>query len=191
MMFSEDILFGIKNRRLSLVWGVVFIIYSLVLMFVPVERYMALKFIFSIMIFSSGVIEIAFTLINRHNPYLWGWSLPGAIIDFMIGAYLIFNPRVSLFTLSFVASIWLILKGFSIIGNSVILKKYGSKEWGWSFFLGFIVISCALAFIWFPLVAAMQAVYVISFACLFIGLLRIMYAAQLKKLDKKAKDPAR
>ena len=143
------------------------------------------------MIFSSGVIEIAFTLINRHNPYLWGWSLSGAIIDFMMGFYLIFNQRVLLFTLSFIVSIWLILKGFSSIGNSVVLKKYGSKEWGGAFFLGLIVVFCALASIWFPLEAAMLVVYVISFACLFIGLLRIMYAAQLKKLDKKAKGSVR
>ena len=189
-MFSEDILFGIKNRRLSLAWGVVFITYSLVLMFVPVERYMALKFIFSIMTLSSGAIEIAFTLINRRNAYLWGWSLSGAIIDLMIGLYLILNSQVSLFTLSAAVSIWLILKGFSSIRNSVILKKYGSKEWGWPFLLGVIVIFCALALIWFPLETAMMVVYVISFASLFIGMLRIVYAVQLKKLSKKTKDAA-
>ena len=186
-MFSEDILFGIKNRRLLLVWGVVFIFYSLVLMFVPVERYMALKLIFSIMTLSSGVIEIAFTLINRQNFYLLGWSLSGAIIDLMIGLYLILNSRVSLFILSAVVSIWLILKGFSSIGNSVILKKYGSKEWGWLFFQGLIVVFCALALIWFPLEAEMVVLYVVSFACLFIGIFRIMYAGQLKKLSERRK----
>ena len=183
-----NIQFEIRSWRLSLLLGIVFILFSLLLMFTPLDSYAAMVIAFSIVLFVCGIVEIVFSLINRKNLFLWEGYLGAGLVDLLIGCYLICRSDIPVIILSLIVSFWFMFKGFLGIGQSVSLKKYGSKEWGWTFFMGIMVVLCSVATICFPIFTAFPIVYIISFAFLFIGLLRLVYAFQLKKMNDKRDD---
>ncbi|MDD6210618.1 MAG: HdeD family acid-resistance protein [Bacteroidales bacterium] len=181
----ENMKCAAKNWWLSLILGILFIGFSLLLMFTPLESYIALSIAFSIIMFISGIFEIVFSISNRKDSSVWGWYLAAGIIDLLIGFYLMFNPGVSMILIPFIVAFWLMFKGFSGIGNAINLQRYGAKNWGWAFVLGILAIICSIAIIWQPVAGALSVVYMIAYAFLFIGIFRIMFSFQLKKLGKK------
>ena len=177
---------SVKNWWLSLILGIVFIVVGIFLMFIPADTYIALSIVFSITVLISGIFEIAFAITNKHVSS-WGWYLAGGIIDLVIGVYLLCFPMVSMEVIPFLIAFWLMFRGFSSIGYSMDLKRYGTSEWGWYLVFGIFAILCSLLILWHPAVGALYAVYMISFAFLVIGFFRIMLAFEFKNLHKRGK----
>jgi uncharacterized membrane protein HdeD (DUF308 family) len=82
----------------------------------------------------------------------------------------------------FIVAFWFMFRGFSAIGFSIDLSRYGVKGWGWYLVFGILAILCSMAIIWQPAVGALSVVYIIAFAFMFIGVFRIMLAFDLKSL---------
>lgn len=177
---------SIKNWWLSILLGVVFIIVGIWILFVPVEGYVALSIVFSITVLITGIIEIIFAASNRHVSS-WGWYLAGGIIDLIIGIMLIASPMLSMEVIPFIIAFWLMFRGFSSIGYSMDLKRYGTNEWGWYLAFGILAVICSLIVLWQPAIGALYAVYMIAFAFLVTGFFRIMLGIEMKSLHKRAK----
>ncbi len=182
----DEIQESVKNWWLSLILGIIFVGVGICLMFAPLDSYIALSIIFSITILISGIFEILFAVTNRHVSS-WGWYLAGGIIDILIGIYLISFPMVSMEIIPFLVAFWLMFRGFSTIGYSMDLKRYGTRDWGWYIIFGILAIFCSLLILWHPAIGALYAVYMISFAFLVIGSFRIMLSIELKSLHKRGK----
>lgn len=183
----DEIEKSVKNWWLSLILGVIYVGVAICLMFAPLDSYIALSIVFSITVLVSGIFEIIFAITNRHVSS-WGWYLAGGIIDLVIGIYLIAFPMVSMEVIPFLIAFWLMFRGFSSIGYSMDLKRYGTREWGWYLAFGIFAILCSLLILWHPAIGALYAVYMISFAFLVIGFFRIMLSFELKNLHKRNKN---
>lgn len=177
---------SVKNWWLSLILGIIFVGVGIILVFAPLDTYIALSIVFSITILISGIFEIAFAITNRHISS-WGWYLAGGIIDLVIGIYLVSFPMVSMEVIPFLMAFWLMFRGFTSIGYAMDLKRYGTSEWGWYLVFGIFAILCSLLILWHPAVGALYAVYMISFAFIVIGFFRIMLSFELKRLHKRSK----
>ncbi len=175
---------AIKNWWVSLLVGILFICVGIWMLFRPGEGYMAFSIIFSITILISGLAELFFALANRHVSS-WGWYLVSGIIDIVIGIVLISNPMLSEEVIPFIVAFWLMFRGFSAIGYSVDLKRYGTGEWGWYIAFGALSILCSIFILWQPIVGAFYVVYMIAFTMLVIGFFRVMLAFDLRNLHKK------
>lgn len=184
----ERINFTVKNWWLSLILGILFFGVGLLLMFTPIQSYIALSVVFSITMFVSGVFEISFAMTNRKNLSSWGWYIAGGIIDLILGLFLMYYPGLSMAVLPYVVAFWLMFRGFSSIGYAMDMNRYGTKDWGWYLVFGILGILCSLAVLWQPLMGALSVVYIVSFAFLFIGLFRIMLSFGLRKLHKTNKE---
>lgn len=184
--FYESMGYESKNWWLSLVLGILFIGFSFLLMFTPLESYIALSIAFSIIMFVSGIFEIIFSISNRKTSSIWGWYLASGIIDLLIGFYLMLNPGISMIIIPFIVAFWLMFKGFSGIGYAINLQRYKIKNWGWTLALGILAILCSIAIIWQPIAGALSVVYMIAYAFLFVGIFRIMFSLQLRKLNRKS-----
>ena len=176
----------VKNWWLSLILGILYIVVALILMFSPFSGYAILSILFSISMLFSGLLEIAFAVSNRKTVSSWGWYLAGGIIDMILGFYLVAYPALSMEVIPFIIAFWLMFRGFSSIGYSMDLKRYGTKDWYIAF--GIIAVICSLIILWQPAVGAIYAVYMISFAFLIIGFFRIMLSFELKNLHKRGKE---
>lgn len=180
----DKINFAVKNWWLALITGILFVGLGLLLMFTPLQSYVALSIVFSVTMFVSGIFEISFAISNRKNISSWGWYLASGLIDLVLGLYLMYYPGMSMAVLPYVVAFWLMFRGFSNIGYSMDLQRYGTREWGWYLVFGILAILCSFAILWYPLMGALSVVYIVSFAFLFIGLFRIMLSFSLRKLHK-------
>lgn len=187
--FIDRIDYAVKYWWLSLLLGIVFILFAIYLMFAPLASYIALSILFSVSMFVSGVFEIAFAVSNRRNISSWGWYLTGGIIDLILGIFLMANPALSMSVLPFILAFWLMFRGFSATGYAMDLKRYGTRNWGWYLAFGILAILCAIGIIWQPGIGAFTLVYMVAYALLIIGVFRIMVAFELKNLHKRHKEP--
>lgn len=178
----DRINFQVKNWWLSLIIGILFVGLGILLMFTPLQSYIALSIVFSVVMFVSGVFEISFAVSNRKNLSSWGWYLASGIIDLLIGLYLMYYPAMSMAVLPFIVAFWLMFRGFAGIGYAIDLQRYGTRDWGWYLVFGILAILCSVAVLWQPMIGALSVVYIVSFAFLFIGMLRIMLSFELKRL---------
>lgn len=186
--FIDRIDTAVKYWWLSLLLGILFIIFSIYLMFTPLASYIALSILFSVAMFVSGIFEIAFSISNKNNISSWGWYLAGGIIDLILGIFLMANPGLSMGVLPFVLAFWLMFRGFSATGYAMDLKRYGTRSWGWYLAFGILAILCSIAIIWQPAFGAFTLVYMVAYALLIIGIFRIMVAFELRKLHKHGQE---
>ena len=181
----DQLNYAVKNWWVSLLLGILYVIVAICLMFAPLSSYVALSIVFSISMLVSGILEIIFAFSNRKNLSSWGWYFVGGIIDLILGIYLIAYPLLSMEVIPFIVAFWLMFSGFTVIGYSMDLKRYGTREWGWYLAFGILSIICSLAIIWQPSAGALSLVYMLAFALLIIGFFRIMLSFELKGLHKK------
>lgn len=184
----EQINYAVKNWWLSLLLGILYVVVALCLMFAPLSSYVALSVIFSVSMLISGILEIIFAASNRKTISSWGWYLAGGIIDLILGFYLVAYPLLSMEVIPFIVAFWLMFRGFTMIGYSMDLQRYGTREWGWYLAFGILAIICSLAIIWQPGIGALSIVYMLAFAFLIIGFFRIMLSFELKRLHKRNKE---
>lgn len=180
--FIEDLKFAVKNWWLSLILGILFVAVALILMFFPLQSYGVLAILFSITMFVSGIFEITFSVSNKKALPGWGWYLALGVLDLILGVFLLIYPGLSMAVIPFIFGFWLMFRGFSIIGYSIDLQRFGSKNWGWYLALGILTIICAVGVIFYPVAGAFSVVYIIAFIFLFLGIARVMLAFDLRNL---------
>lgn len=177
--------YAVKNWWVSLLLGLLYVAVALCLLFAPLNSYVALSAIFSITILVSGILEILFAVTNRKTISSWGWYLTGGIIDLILGFLLVAYPVLSMEIIPFVVAFWLMFRGFSAIGYSLDLRRYGTKDWGWYLAFGILAVLCSFSIIWQPGAGALSIVYMLAFTFLIVGFFRIMLSFEFKSLHKK------
>lgn len=185
---SERITRTIKNWWVSLLLGILYIILGIWLLAAPLSSYFILSVIFAVSLLVSGILEITFSISNRDNISSWGWYLAGGIIELLLGIFLIAFPIFTMELLPFIVAFWLMFSGFSGIGFSMDLQRYGSKGWGWYLALGILVILASIAIIWRPIIGAISIIYMLSFTFFVIGIFRIIFSFELRSLYKRNQD---
>ena len=85
----------------------------------------------------------------------------------------------------FFVAFWLMFRGFSAMGYSMDLQRYGTREWGWYMAFGILAVICSFAIIWQPGIGAMSIVYMLAFAFLIIGFFRVMLSFELRIYIKR------
>lgn len=182
----EEIKDTVKNWWVSLISGILFTTISLILMFYPAEGYQTLVIMFCACMFTSGVLEIIFSIRNRNILSGWEWYLICAIIDILIAIFMICHPALTATVIPYILAFWIMFRGFTAIGFSIDLRRVGINEWGWHAVLGILTVLCSVAIIWQPVTGAFLSVYVLAFAFMFLGSFRIMLSFELRNLYKNS-----
>lgn len=186
--FYEEVKSAVRNWWVSLILGILFVGLALFLMFRPLAGYETLIILFSVSIFLSGILETLFAVSNRNVLRGWGWYFACAIIDLLLGLFLICFPSVTAAVIPIILAFWILFRGFSAIGSSMDLKRLGVTGWGWYLTFGILGIICALAIIWNPIAGALASLYIVAFSFMFMGFFRIMLAFELRNLYKSSRN---
>lgn len=165
--------------------GILFLGMGIWVIATPLASYLGLSILFSILMFISGVFELAFAISNKGKIKGWGWYMTVAIIDFIVGLLLVIYPTITMTILPILVAIWILFKGIAVIGSSNEMKRFGIKGRGWLMGIGVISILFAVSIIIHPMIGIWSIVYLTAFALISIGIFRITLAFRLRELSKR------
>lgn len=177
---------AIKHWYLSLLLGIFFIIIGFWVLSTPLESYLALSMLFSVIFFVSGIFEIFYYVTNRQTTENWGWGLTAGIIEFLIGVWLISSPVVSVTILPFVVGFVLLFRSSTAMAVSFDLKSRGIKDWGWLLVIGILGLIFSYMMIINPVLGGMTIVVWTALSFISIGVFRVMLSFKLKRLNNIA-----
>jgi uncharacterized membrane protein HdeD (DUF308 family) len=178
----ETIRSDVKNWWWYLVIGILFIITGIAIYAKPLDGYVGLSVLFSVVILSTGFAQIFFSLSNSDILRGWGWTLVAGILDVAIGTYLLIYPLMTMATLPYFVGFWLVFRSFYLMGASFDLRDWKAGGWGWLLFGGIVVMVLGFLVIYYPVAGAVGIVAVSGTAFIIGGFLNIYLAFQLKQL---------
>ena len=184
----KGISMSVKNWWLYLVAGVFLVVGSIWVFMTPVESYVALAWLFSILVLVDGISQTIFSISNREKLKGWGWRLAGGILMIIMGVILLLYPGISMVILPFVVGFWLMFAGIYMIAGSIELRDYYIRDWGWLLVFGVLVVILAFFMILRPLFGAFNVVYLTSFALMVLGISEIILSFKLKAIKAKTFD---
>jgi len=178
----ETIQSDVRNWWWYLITGIIFIIAGIVIYAKPLDGYVGLSVLFSVVILSSGFSQIFFSLSNNGILKGWGWILVSGILDVAIGSYLLMYPLLTMATLPYFVGFWLVFRSFYLMGASFDLRDLKAGGWGWLLFGGIVVMVLGFLVIYYPAAGVVGIVAVSGSAFIVGGFLNIYLAFQLKNL---------
>lgn len=149
----------------------------------PVENYIALSVLFSVIIFTSGIFEILFAVSNRTFTKGWGWTFFVGIFDLIIGLILMSQEHITMAILPIIFGIWLIFRGITQISRGIFLKEANFPGWGWSVFGGVLVVIFGFMMINHPFFGAISIVIWTSLSLIVLGIFTIIFSFVIKRIE--------
>jgi uncharacterized membrane protein HdeD (DUF308 family) len=178
----------VKNWWVFLLSGILLIVGSIYVFITPVESYVALAWLFSVLVLANGISYVYFSISNHKELEGWGWYLAGGIFEIILGVVLIYYPDLSIMMLPLFVGFWFMFRGAQIIAASLDLKKYGFLDWGWLMLFGIALTIMSFFMILDPLFGFFNVVWLTSLALLLLGVSNIMISLKLKKIKSKTID---
>ena len=175
---------NIKDWWIPVLTGALLVLVALIMLFFPVTSFAGLAVLFGWGFFAHGGFSLVFAIRSRHAFKGWTWYLMFALIEIILGAYLLFQPALAAEALILYLGFWISYMGISRISFSYILKDMGIKNWWWTLIGGFITLLLAFFIILNPVFGMFSVVYLVSFSFFLIGLLAISFGLEIKKLNK-------
>jgi len=177
----------IKNWWWFVVKGLLLIIAGIAIFSRPLEGYVGLSVLFSLVILGAGFSQIFFASANRDVLPGWGWTLASGILDVIIGIYLLTFPLVTMATLPFILGFWLIFRSFYLVGMAFDLKTVGVADWGWLLFGGIVSTILGFFVLYYPGAGAVSIIYVSGSAFIIAGIFNLYLSIKLKGLKDGVK----
>ncbi|MBV8251392.1 MAG: DUF308 domain-containing protein [Chitinophaga sp.] len=178
----ETLRSDVKNWWWYLISGLLFIAAGIAIFAKPLDGYVSLSILFSIVMIGSGISQLFFSISNSNILRGWGWILVSGILDLAIGSYLLMYPIVTMVTLPYFLGFWLTFRSCYIMGAAIDLKNLGVDNWGWVLFGGVIVLLLGALIIYYPAAGVIGIIAVSGSAFILAGLLYIYLSFQLKNI---------
>lgn len=169
--------------------GVLMIILGLVMMIFPTISYLVLSSIVGVVIFVSGISNLALAA-NSHNIMVGKvWVFANGIVEVLLGFILMFSVAVSELILPVLLGLWMLFKALNIIGVSDDMSILEMPGASWTMLMGILTLLCAFIVISQPLIFGATAVVLwSSIALMILGATLFLYSLQLKKMHHHFKD---
>jgi uncharacterized membrane protein HdeD (DUF308 family) len=173
---------GIKNWWWFLIMGLMGLTAGIAIFAKPVESYVSLSILFSLIMAGTGFSQIVFAMSERHTMKNWGWTLVSGILDFALGTFLMIYPVITMATLPFIVGFYLLFRAIYLIGASIELNSTGIKGWGWVLTGGIALLALGFLTMYYPAVGALGIIACSGYAFIVSGIFNIVLAFQLKSL---------
>jgi uncharacterized membrane protein HdeD (DUF308 family) len=175
----------VKNWWWFIIKGLLFLVAGIAVFSRPVEGYVGLSLLFTVVMIGSGFSQIFFSISNSSILPGWGWTLVSGFIDLAIGIYLAIYPLVTLATLPLILGFWLIFGSFYLMGAAFHLKDLGLEGWGWLLFGGILVLFFGFGMLYYPATGVISIVVFSGMAFLAAGVFNILLAIKFKSIKSK------
>ncbi|MBR5783660.1 MAG: DUF308 domain-containing protein [Bacteroidales bacterium] len=168
--------------------GIVMILIGIIMFFTPTISYIILSSIIGIIIFASGISNLALSINTWHVITGKVWIFANGIVEIILGFILMFSLAVSELILPILLGLWVLFKAINIIGVSDEMNIMEIPGAGWTLLLGIMTMICAFGVLSQPLIFGADAVVVwIGITLIMLGISCIIYSLQLKNMHKHFK----
>ena len=185
---KNDFFFSVKQAVkywwVSPIIGIIAIILGFWCIANPGETLAVLGALFIAGFLASGIFEIIFAISNKNTLKGWGWTLASGIIDILFGLILLAIPLSTIAALLFFVGFWIMFKSIWSISSSIELQRNGIKGWGWLLAYGILGLILSFVLIVNPIFAATFIIYLLAFALLSYGIMRIYLGFRLRSVHK-------
>ncbi len=164
------------NWLITLLKGVMLVIFGIWLIKSPSENLSKLSILFGILIIAGGLLEVALAFNNMQKHRKWNWALTSGILDILLGAFLVANPALILLFITIFVSIWLLIRGVISIRSAFLQKKANNSNYNFNLILGIILILLAVIFVLHPQVLGITIVFWTALSFISLGVFRIILA---------------
>jgi uncharacterized membrane protein HdeD (DUF308 family) len=175
----------VKNWWWFIIKGLLFLVAGIAVFSRPVEGYVGLSLLFTVVMIGSGFSQIFFSISNSSILPGWGWTLVSGLIDLAIGIYLAIYPLITLATLPLILGFWLIFGSFYLMGAAFHLKDLGLEGWGWLLFGGILVLFFGFGMLYYPASGVISIVVFSGLAFLAAGVFNIFLSIKFKSIKSK------
>lgn len=186
---------GIKNfmKQQSKYWwtsllvGIISIVVGFWCFSQPAGALAAISILFVAGFMVTGILDIIYALSNKDSYQGWGWTLMGGILDIIISVLLLSMPIGEIATvIVYFIGFWLLFRSIWTISITIELKNHINV----TLLVIFAILSLILA-LWIlfsPIIGIAFIVGLTSAAFVVYGIFRIIYAIELKKINKHLKN---
>jgi len=167
---------SIRHWWVFLIRGLLFILLGIYMMANPASGFVALGFVFGLVILIAGIVEL-FHVVREPRATNRGWHLFLGIVDIILGLVLMSHVAVGVTILRLIVGIWFIVRGFSLIsfsratGNSWLLTIGGA-----------LTLLFGLLIIFNPVFGAMTIILWIAIAFIITGFFNMMLGFRMRKV---------
>lgn len=172
MDFSVDR--TLRHWWVFLLRGILFILVSIWMIASPLTSFVALGFIFGLIIFIAGIGELLHAVRDKTEANR-GWHIFLGIVDLILGIVLMGHVAASVAILRVIVGIWFVIRGFSLISFSRSLGK------SWILTIsGIIIVIFGLLIIFNAVFGSMTLITFIAIAFFITGIFNVWLGFRMK-----------
>ena len=144
----------ISGKVLTIVAALLFLVVGIMMIAVPARGWTALTWIFALMVFVSGILNIIAYCLGPKKVSGSGFMLAWGIISTILGLLLLSNLLMTAFIMTTLFALWLIVSAVQWISFSMACKKESVNVWWLFLILGILVGLVGIAVVFYPLTSA-------------------------------------
>jgi|SRR5699024_9320986 len=173
---------------MPLIAGFLFILLSIGVMVTPITSFLLLTAFLSIGVTISGLLDFIYSVVNKKTLKNWGWYLIVAIINIIVGTYLLLNLGLSALMLSVFIGVLVMTRSIMTIVKAFHLKRDKTKPWIWVLITGIIGVGFSVLMILNPIYSGIVTTIWMAIGLLFIGISHIFISLLLNRIRKGVKN---
>lgn len=168
---------SLRHWWVFLLRGLLFILVGIYMIASPISSFIALGFMFGLIIFLAGATELMHAIQDRSDNR--GWHLFLGIVDIALGIILMVHIATSVAIIRIIVGIWFILRGFSLLS----LSRLTGRSW-MLIIGGILTILFGLLILFNPIFGAVTIILWVAIAFIIVGVFNILLATRLRSVLK-------
>lgn len=175
----------IKQWRLSLISGIVFVLLGIFILVAQITTYADFSILLAIAFIIVGGLRAFYGLYNKRELKYWALLFINGLIEFFVFLIPMFVHSVTEDILPVYVGFILLFR--TILGIGISMNFYYSKLKGWFIVFIFSILGVIAAFfmIWKPVSSGMTILIYPALTLLFVGITQFGIAFGLKKLNRE------
>jgi uncharacterized membrane protein HdeD (DUF308 family) len=175
----------IRSWWVYLLNGILFIVLGIWMLTMPSESLRTFSIIIGLIVGLSGLTEVILSIYYRKKHEEWVWNASGGALDLIIGALILFDPRVFLILITVAISLSLIVAAIILIRSAILSKRERHSSWSWKLGFGVVILLLAIVLMLQPEVLAITMMFWMGISFISLGILRILLAFQMHSILKR------
>lgn len=166
--------YRIRHWWVFLIRGLLFLLVGIYMIASPAESFAALGLIFGFIILITGIVELIRVFSDKTHAGR-SWHLLLGIIDVILGIILVGNVGASETILRFIAGVWFLFRGLSMLSFS----NAGGRSWLITLG-GILIVLLGLMVLFNPIFGALTIVLWTAWAFIITGIFNIILGFRLR-----------
>ncbi len=167
-----------------LIRGLIAILFGLMLIMSPVVSLLTLTILFGILAFADAIVGMIHGVGGGGHGKSWWEMILLGLVGLAAGLIAIFWPQITALALVYIIAWWAIFRGIFEIVAAIRLRKVIEGEW-FMLLSGIVAIAFGVLVFFSPLVGAISIMLVLGWYMIWLGILSISFAFQLRHLHNR------